>query len=189
MTVEELLRLVDGGVDNRESRAEEHSYDIIEIDSFLMAKQYEHYAPTWCIFQSEEVFHEETHQGRCHFVFCKRDDADNYDRVAFGPDYPYDNYGMSFFAILLTSGNRLVSVTSRRNWDEDFDHYLSCAQLRNTLGEDLFNNTINAKLLTILQISDTHNRHQQLVNLPTADVIVHCGTLQIRVRKRRSLTF
>lgn len=29
--------------------------------------------------------------------------------------------------------------------------------------------------MTILQISDTHNQHQQLTNLPTADVIVHCG--------------
>lgn len=29
--------------------------------------------------------------------------------------------------------------------------------------------------MTILQISDTHNKHQQLTNLPAADVIVHCG--------------
>ena len=29
--------------------------------------------------------------------------------------------------------------------------------------------------MTILQISDTHNRHQLLTNLPMADVIVHCG--------------
>ncbi len=29
--------------------------------------------------------------------------------------------------------------------------------------------------MKILQISDTHNRHQQLRHLPMADVIVHCG--------------
>ena len=29
--------------------------------------------------------------------------------------------------------------------------------------------------MKILQISDTHNQHQQLINLPGADVIVHCG--------------
>ena len=29
--------------------------------------------------------------------------------------------------------------------------------------------------MKILQISDTHNKHQKLTNLPTADVIVHCG--------------
>ena len=47
--------------------------------------------------------------------------------------------------------------------------------MENALGKDLFNVTINIKPLTILQISDTHNRHQQLSNLPSADVIVHCG--------------
>lgn len=30
--------------------------------------------------------------------------------------------------------------------------------------------------MTILQISDTHNRHQLLTDLPAADVLVHCGT-------------
>lgn len=29
--------------------------------------------------------------------------------------------------------------------------------------------------MKILQISDTHTKHQQLTYLPTADVIVHCG--------------
>ena len=29
--------------------------------------------------------------------------------------------------------------------------------------------------MKILQISDTHNQHRQLPNLPKADVIVHCG--------------
>lgn len=29
--------------------------------------------------------------------------------------------------------------------------------------------------MRILQISDTHNRHHQLTDLPPADVIIHCG--------------
>ena len=29
--------------------------------------------------------------------------------------------------------------------------------------------------MKILQISDTHNRHNELTNLPEADVIIHCG--------------
>lgn len=29
--------------------------------------------------------------------------------------------------------------------------------------------------MRILQISDTHNKHLQLTNLPAADVIAHCG--------------
>lgn len=35
--------------------------------------------------------------------------------------------------------------------------------------------TRNDKPLRILQISDTHNRHNKLTNLPEADVIIHCG--------------
>ncbi|WP_288187033.1 metallophosphatase domain-containing protein [uncultured Parabacteroides sp.] len=34
---------------------------------------------------------------------------------------------------------------------------------------------MNTNPLRILQISDTHCRHRQLINLPAADVIVHCG--------------
>lgn len=29
--------------------------------------------------------------------------------------------------------------------------------------------------MKILHISDTHNRHHLLTNLPMADIIVHCG--------------
>lgn len=29
--------------------------------------------------------------------------------------------------------------------------------------------------MRVLQLSDTHNQHAQLANLPAADVIVHCG--------------
>lgn len=43
--------------------------------------------------------------------------------------------------------------------------------------------------MKILQISDTHNKHQQLTNLPAADVIVHSVTLPTMVQRRRFLTF
>ena len=121
MSEEQLLAFIDGGKDTRPNKGK-HSYKIISVDSFQAAKQYEHYAPTWCIFQSEDVFYEETHQGACHFIFCKRDDADEYRQIAFGEGYPYDNYGMSFIAVLLSKENRVVSVTSQQTWDEDYDH-------------------------------------------------------------------
>lgn len=83
MSENQLLEFVGGVIDAKPNEGE-HSYEIIPAGSFHMAKQYEHYAPTWCIFQSEDVFFEETHQGTCHFVFCKRDDADEYRQIAFG---------------------------------------------------------------------------------------------------------
>ena len=174
MSEEQLLAFIDGIKDTRPYKGK-HSYKIISVDSFQAAKQYEHYAPTWCIFQSEDVFYEETHQGACHFIFCKRDDADEYRQIAFGEGYPYDNYGMSFIAVLLSKENRVVSVTSRRNWDEDYDHYLNNQQLKEVLGIDLFLKTINDKPIRLLHISDTHNRHNELSSLPDADVIIHCG--------------
>lgn len=43
--------------------------------------------------------------------------------------------------------------------------------------------------MKILQISDTHNQHRQLTDLPAADVIVHCGDLRTMVQRKKCLTF
>lgn len=43
--------------------------------------------------------------------------------------------------------------------------------------------------MTILQISDTHNRHQELTNLPKADVLVHCGDFTQRGTEQEVLDF
>ena len=43
--------------------------------------------------------------------------------------------------------------------------------------------------MTILQISDTHNRHQLLTNLPTADVLVHCGDFTDMGTEEEALNF
>jgi len=43
--------------------------------------------------------------------------------------------------------------------------------------------------MTILQISDTHNKHQQLTDLPTADVIIHCGDFTDRGTEEEVLDF
>lgn len=43
--------------------------------------------------------------------------------------------------------------------------------------------------MKILQISDTHNRHQLLTDLPTADVLVHCGDFTDRGTEQETLDF
>ena len=43
--------------------------------------------------------------------------------------------------------------------------------------------------MKILQISDTHNLHHQLTNLPEADVIVHCGDFTDNGTKKEILDF
>ncbi|MDD3160964.1 MAG: metallophosphatase domain-containing protein [Bacteroidales bacterium] len=43
--------------------------------------------------------------------------------------------------------------------------------------------------MKILQISDTHNKHRQLTNLPAADVIVHCGDITENGTEEEALDF
>ncbi len=43
--------------------------------------------------------------------------------------------------------------------------------------------------MKLLQISDTHNRHQLLSNLPEADVIVHCGDFTDKGTEQEVLDF
>jgi len=43
--------------------------------------------------------------------------------------------------------------------------------------------------MKILQLSDTHNKHQQLANLPAADVIVHCGDFTDMGTEEEALNF
>lgn len=43
--------------------------------------------------------------------------------------------------------------------------------------------------MRILQISDTHNKHQQLTNMPAADVIVHCGDFADNGTEEEALDF
>ena len=43
--------------------------------------------------------------------------------------------------------------------------------------------------MTILQISDTHNRHGLLQQLPMADVLIHCGDFTDRGTEAEALDF
>lgn len=43
--------------------------------------------------------------------------------------------------------------------------------------------------MRIIQISDTHNRHQRLKDLPAGDVIVHCGDFADMGREEEVLDF
>lgn len=43
--------------------------------------------------------------------------------------------------------------------------------------------------MRILQISDTHNQHRQLTDMPDADIIVHCGDFTHRGTEEEALDF
>lgn len=66
-------------------------------------------------------------------------------------------------------------VKLRRNLDEGFEYYINNEKFKESLREALYMDTINNKPIRLLQISDTHNKHNELPTLPEADIIVHCG--------------
>ena len=57
------------------------------------------------------------------------------------------------------------------------------------LGIDMFLKNINDKPMRLLQISDTHNRHNELPSLPEADVIIHCGDFTEQGTEKEVLDF
>jgi Icc-related predicted phosphoesterase len=184
MTVDELLTILNADIDSKPCESEEHSYKMVEIRSYADALEYKHLAPDWCIIESEEAY--DTHvsgeaysgktTGGNRFFFFERDDARSYTRKTFGPTYPYDNYGLSLIALCVDKQGEIVSVTSRWNFEECYDRYLSAPELERVLHAKL-TDLIQPKKhnVSVLHIADTHGKHRELTDLPEADIIVHSG--------------
>lgn len=130
MTVGQLLSELDAGIDSDEVHKDK-TYKFVRIDSYQEALQYKEYVPDWCIVESREAFEEHIEEGRNHFVFCIREDIDDYPRKTFGDSYPYDNYGLSMIAVCVNGWGELVSVTSRWNYveAEHYDNFLTREEL------------------------------------------------------------
>lgn len=181
MTVGQLLSELDAGIDSDEVHKDK-TYKFVRIDSYQEALQYKEYVPDWCIVESREAFDEHIEDGRNHFVFCIREDIDDYPCKTFGDSYPYDNYGLSMIAVCVNGWGELVSVTSRWNYveAEHYDNFLTREEL-----SELFRLSDNSydfekafcpdRIKTILHLSDTHGMHGLLGDLPPADLIVHSG--------------
>lgn len=174
MSVDEMLEAVGGSVD-KNGLTTGHSYKVVKIDTYQDALRYKEYAPDWCIIGSEAAFYEHLCGGRNQFYFCVRDDMQSYRQKSFGKEYPYDNYGLSLIAVCVNGWGELVSVTSRWNYEENCDHYLTKEQLTEILGTDFESTFCPSRIETILHLSDTHGTHKQLGNLPKADLIIHSG--------------
>jgi Icc-related predicted phosphoesterase len=176
MSEEELLNYLDAGVDDCETRRDGHTYKMVKIDSYDDALKYVDYASDWCIVESSGAFDEHTKGGN-QFYFFERDDMRRYHRKTFGDGYPYDNYGLSLIALCVDKRGNIVSITSRWNYEENYDHYFDRQGLEEVINARLDDILPKREIgiSTILHISDTHGRHRELTNLSYADVIVHSG--------------
>lgn len=174
MSVDGILDVL-GAVVDKSEHIDGHPYKVVKTDTYQDALHYREYAPDWCIIESEAAFYEHISGGRNQFYFCVRDDMKSYPQKSFGKEYPYDNYGLSLIAVCVNGWGELVSVTSRWNYEEDYDRYLTKEQLTEILGVDFETTFCPNRIKSILHLSDTHGAHKQLVHLPKADLIIHSG--------------
>jgi len=110
-----------------------HNYTVIPIESYKQALEYKAVAPDWCILESEEAYNSHTFNGQSKFYFCLRDDYQSVKRTP-GPNYPYDNYGYSVIAVCKDADGEISSVTSRWNFDDGHDNFLTRSELKEVLG-------------------------------------------------------
>jgi len=105
-----------------------HTYDIRKINSVEELDGYEKYfqdngAEPWNLFGNQTIWNKYTRGGKNTFYVCVRDDVDNvqgefYDMPS---NYPYDDYGLSLFYVILTPAGSITNCTSRYNFVHDLD--------------------------------------------------------------------
>ena len=115
----------------------EVSYSAVKIDGYSDVLPYAKYAPDWCIILSEEAYKEHTHYGRDTFYFLERYDMSNIPRLP-GIAFPKDDYGLSLIAVCVSPSKEILSITSRWNYGDDQDFFLSTLELERIVGEKIF---------------------------------------------------
>lgn len=136
-SLESVKRSLNIELDEYEENLVQGSYSIEPIDSYEEALRYKKYAKDWCILESEEAYDEHTFNGICKFYFCLREGWKE-ERPIPGDNYPYDNYGYSMIAVAVDPEGDVFSITSRWNFDDAHDNFLTVPQLKALLG-DKFN--------------------------------------------------
>ena len=132
--VQDTLRVdLDYSSDDSQGISQDHNYTVVPIESYKQALEYKDLAPDWCILESEEAYNSHTFDGQSKFYFCLRDDYQSV-KPAPGPDFPYDDYGYSVIAVCKDADGEISSVTSRWNFDDAHDNFLTRSELKEVLG-------------------------------------------------------
>lgn len=119
-------------------------YDIIRIDSFEQAQQYQAYT-TWCITQRQGAFKSYTDSGNNQFYFCLRKDWDRPRMYPIANDNeedtstPLDDYGLSMIAVSVNENGELNTCTSRWNHDHGGnDSIMNAVQISKLVNRNFF---------------------------------------------------
>lgn len=109
------------------------NYAVVPISSYEQALKYKSYAPDWCILQSDEAFDDHTINGINKFYFLLNEGWRDEEPIPVD-NYPYDNYGYSMIAVSIDPDGNVTSTTSRWNFDDAHDDFLTDEQLKSLLG-------------------------------------------------------
>ena len=80
-----------------------------KVNTFAELSQFGRLAEEWCIDYGEDIFDLYTDGGRKTLFVIQTDDALSVERK-MGANFPKDDYGLSFIAVYVDRGGRVVSV-------------------------------------------------------------------------------
>lgn len=129
--------------DNAYHRPDNVFYEAVRMNSYEDVLEYADYAPDWCIIISEEAYKEHTDNGENVFYFLVRSDMQNVPRLP-GKEFPKDEYGLSLMAVCVTPKGGISSITSRWNYGDDQDCFLTLSELELLVGRKIIDQMLNA---------------------------------------------
>lgn len=131
--------------DNAYHRPDNVFYEAVRMNSYEDVLEYADYAPDWCIIISEEAYKEHTDNGENVFYFLVRSDMQNVPRLP-GKEFPKDEYGLSLMAVCVTPKGGISSITSRWNYGDDQDCFLTLSELELLVGRKIIDQMLTLQL-------------------------------------------
>lgn len=134
----EVVQFLDIDVDDTPTLGtSEHTFEVVEIETSQELNRYYDLIKRWCIAQYEDVFDEYITNGLNKLYLVLRDDYKEV-KASPGDNPPYDDYGFSIMAVIVSPDSGIISITSRWNF-EDSDLFVTPDALKELIGADSFN--------------------------------------------------
>lgn len=148
-------------------------YDIVKIDSFETAQQYQGYVE-WCVTNDESMYNQYTHLGTGVFYFCLRRGFENVPRKQ-GENCPLDEYGLSMIAVCINSDGSCNAITCRWNHNNHgSDTVMTPKQLSSIINRNFYE---TFKPLTPEEIAEAKARIMEELSYEISELLDYHGSL------------
>lgn len=116
-------------------------YDIVRIDSFEQACEYNKYTyenSQWCLTYSRTNYNSYTCNGLNQLYFCLRKGFENVEPMP-SEGCPLDNYGLSMISVIVNENGALAFCTSRWNHaNGGNDSIMNTKQISKVIGQNFY---------------------------------------------------